>query len=134
MAGDPATGQLVLFGGATAAGAGGGTWIWNGTTWTRANPAQSPAARSYASVVYDPDVDQLILFGGNTGAGGTPSTSTWIWNGATWIKDSVPAPSTMNPRAAAGMAYDGAGLVMVGGVDGNNYLGASTWTAGVSGG
>ena len=42
MAYDPATGQLVLFGGDDGSVLG-DTWTWNGTTWTAAVPGDQPA-------------------------------------------------------------------------------------------
>ena len=45
MAYDPATSQLVLFGGHGAAASLGDTWTWDGTTWTQQTPATSPTAR-----------------------------------------------------------------------------------------
>src|SRR5262245_20663037 len=42
---DAATGNIVLFGGATRGGVDGDTWTFNGTTWTQLSPSTSPAAR-----------------------------------------------------------------------------------------
>ncbi|MHB1988456.1 MAG: kelch repeat-containing protein, partial [Acidimicrobiales bacterium] len=67
MAYDPATGNMVLFGG----GSGdlppilsGDTWNWNGTTWAQQSPATSPPARFGASMAYDPATGNMVLFGG----------------------------------------------------------------------
>jgi hypothetical protein len=42
LAYDPATSQLVLFGGYSAASIYGDTWTWTSTTWTKLSPASSP--------------------------------------------------------------------------------------------
>ena len=44
MAYDPATGNMILFGGANNSGFFGDTWTWDGTTWTQQSPANSPPA------------------------------------------------------------------------------------------
>jgi len=100
MAYDPATNQLILFGGD---GASNDTWTWNGTTWTQLSSATSPPGRQHASMAYDPGTDQLVLFGG-LGATGNFLNDTWTWNGTTWTEQS---PST-SPSARYGqsMAYD----------------------------
>ena len=73
LANDPATGQLVLFGGDFATGSGLGcerfktfneTWTYNGATWSRVTPSVSPAARTGTAIAYYPPNKQLILFGG----------------------------------------------------------------------
>jgi hypothetical protein len=104
MAYDPATSQLVLFGGdVVGVGLDNDTWIWNGATWTELSPATSPPARAYASMAYDPATSQLVLFGGNVSGVGLEN-DTWNWNGATWTELS---PATSPPaREDATMAYD----------------------------
>jgi hypothetical protein len=136
MAYDPATGQLVLFGGAdrlttrpTTPSALSTTWDWNGTTWTRLSPAASPPGLADASMVYDLATRQLILFGGQVGTGGTVST-TWTWNGTTWTE--LSPPTSPPARLAASMAYDPATgqLVLFGGTNdvvASNAL-STTWT------
>ena len=65
MAYDAATGTVVLFGGDGSAPARlGGTWTWDGTTWTKQHPATSPPARSGASMAYDAATGTVVLFGG----------------------------------------------------------------------
>ncbi len=103
---DPASQQLVLFGGQydTANGpvAYGGTWTWNGSTWSKLAPATSPSARYGASMAYDAATGTLVLFGGTTGQPGSFG-GTWSWNGTTWAKLSSSGPS---PRFGASMVYD----------------------------
>jgi hypothetical protein len=90
VADDPATGQVVLFGGRFNYD---NTWIWNGVHWSLAHPAQSPPGRAFASEAYDPLTKQVLLFGGTAVPVppttqccfvGTPLNDTWAWNGSTW--------------------------------------------------
>ena len=133
MAYDPATRQLVLFGGGT-----GGlpasdrvfndTWTWDGTTWTQQSPATSPPARQDASIAYDPGTGQLVLFGGF--GEGSYFNDTWTWDGTTWTQQS---PATSPPwRQGTSMVYDpGSGqLVLFGGYNLNDTWtwDGSTWT------
>ncbi len=77
---DPATGQLVLFGGEGYGGDYlGDTWTWNGTTWTQQYPTTSPPARDGASMDYDPGTGQLVLFGGDDASGGNLN-DTWVYS------------------------------------------------------
>ena len=129
MAYDPATGQTVLFGGASGTALA-DTWDWNGSTWTQLSPATSPPARSSATMVYDPATGLIILFGGYAGG---YLNDTWSWNGSTWTQLS---PATSPPaRDSATMAYDPAfgQMILFGGYAGG-YLNdtwdwnGSTWT------
>ncbi|MGA3149115.1 MAG: kelch repeat-containing protein [Acidimicrobiales bacterium] len=110
MAYDPATGQMVLFGGYrgtdTPGHVLGDTWVLNSTTWTQVSPPSSPPSRASASMAYDPAIGQMVLFGG-TEAASTDDYAlgdTWTYNGATWTQVS---PATSPPsRFGASMAYD----------------------------
>jgi hypothetical protein len=116
MAYDPATNQMLLFGGQNTTGNLGDTWSWNGTTWTQLSPADSPSARWGAVMAYDPATSQLILFGGNNT--GSPN-DTWSWNGSTWTQLS---PATSPPGFdSLAMAYDDSTDQLV-------LVGESTWT------
>jgi Bacterial Ig-like domain (group 3)/Galactose oxidase, central domain len=117
MAYDPATNQLLLFGGQGTTGYLGDTWSWNGTTWTQLSPANSPSARYGAAMAYDAATGQLILFGGNN-IDGNPN-DTWSWNGTTWTQLS---PATSPPGFdSLAMAYDDSTDQLV-------LVGNSTWT------
>lgn len=123
MAYDPATKQVVLFGGATLAnGVLGDTWTWNGANWTQQTPLTAPSARGGAGMAYDASSRQLILFGGNTGSA---SGETWTWTGTTWAQLQ---PATSPPAASgAAMAYDPATsqILMFGGS--GKVLSNATW-------
>ncbi|TMF06213.1 MAG: hypothetical protein E6I42_02875 [Chloroflexi bacterium] len=70
---------MLLYGGRTDGGDVGDTWAWDGTTWTRLAPAQSPSPRTGAAATFDPVRHVVLLFGGSTG-----SDETWTWNGQGW--------------------------------------------------
>ena len=126
MAYDPATGDMVLFGGDNGSGAVGDTWTWNGTTWTEQSPATSPPARYLASMAYDPGTGDMVLFGGFNGSSGNLG-DTWTWDGTTWTEQS---PATSPPaRFESTMDYDPAtgDMVLFGGDDDSGVLG-DTWT------
>jgi hypothetical protein len=106
---DPASSQLLLFGGGATTGTGytpGDTWSWNGTTWTQLSPANSPGVDVFAwQAAYDAASHQVLLFGGGEG-GGTFGSNTWTWTGTNWSQLS---PSAVPPvRAFGTMTYDSA--------------------------
>jgi hypothetical protein len=144
MAYDPATGQLVLFGGYnTTNGYLSDTWTWNGTTWAQQSPVTSPLARNGASMAYDTATSQMILFGGNNS--GTYYNDTWYWTGSTWVQVSdasdpgctTACTSSPSGRTLYPLAYDTSSAQMVlfggqisGGVTGDTWLmGAPSVTA-----
>ena len=84
MAYDAATGTVVLFGGIGYSTGRylGDTWTWDGTTWTRQNPAASPATGVNPAMAYDAATGSVVLFGGYTGRGPRPyhyHRGTWTW-------------------------------------------------------
>ena len=128
MAYDAATGNVVLFGGASGHGVLNGTWVWDGTTWTKQAPATRPPARQGASMAYDAATGNMVLFGGAGGRG--VRNGTWVWDGTTWTKQ---APATRPPASSdASMAYDAAtgNVVLFSGLN-RGSLG-STWVWGSS--
>ncbi len=97
MAYDAATGQLVLLDSVN-----GGTWTWDGSTWTPQTPSSSPSTRAYAVMAYDAGTKQLIMFGGQTGP--NPLNETWSWTGSNWVKLS---PASSPPALGdASLAFD----------------------------
>ena len=63
---DPATNNVVLFGGEGSYGGPtfGDTWVWDGANWTQQFPDTTPPPRSMASMAYDSFMSRLVLFGG----------------------------------------------------------------------
>ena len=108
MAYDPAIGQMVLFGGTTFNNPG-GTWLFDGTTWTQASPTSSPPPLSFASMAYDPAAGSMVLFGGSRH--GDDLNDTWTFTGYD-LDASVPAHEPP-ARSYASMAYDPAAGSMV---------------------
>ncbi|HKD59395.1 MAG TPA: kelch repeat-containing protein, partial [Terracidiphilus sp.] len=122
---DPVHAQAVLFGGYGVSGFLNDTWLWNGTTWTQANPSSSPAARSAFGMTYDAAQGQVVLFGGRLTANSW-TNDTWLWNGATWTQAN---PTTIPPaRSNMAMVYDAAhgNDVMFGGLV-NGLASNDTW-------
>ncbi len=79
--------RAVIFGGQTALGPSGSTWLVDGSTntFTQATPASSPPARRGGTLVTDSGASsgtQLVLFGGTNGM--DDLADVWLWNGTTW--------------------------------------------------
>ena len=121
-------GQLVLFGGRDLNGNFlSDTWLWNGSTWTRASLSINPPARLQATMAYDAALGQLVLFGGYEPSLGSSGSDTWLWNGTTWTQAN---PGTSPPaRIEAAMAYDATiGQMVLFGGSGNLGLLTDTWS------
>lgn len=127
VADDPATAQVVLFGGVANYA---NTWIWNGSRWGLAQPVTSPPGRIDAAAAYDPQTRQVLLFGGRHApyTGGWSLNDTWAWNGFTWaeLDRGIDGPP---PGEGASMAWDDAlsEMVLVTSA-GNAPDGDQTWT------
>lgn len=139
---DPASEQLILFGGYTANGYAAKadsaeTWTYDGSTWVKQSPAQSPPARYGASIAYDQASAQIVMFGGETeqsegsetGEAGV-SGETWVYEGSSWVKQSLAGGPS--PRSFASMGYDPATdqLVLFGGFLGS-LVSSETWIYGI---
>ena len=87
MAFDPATGQLLLFGGFIGSPSDvylSDTWAWTGTDWSQLSPTTSPPARGDAAMAFDPRLGRLVLFGGRSGSAvGALFNDTWVWGTVT---------------------------------------------------
>ncbi len=99
------------------------TWSFNGSTWTKLSPTNSPPARAQAAMAYDPNTSQIILFGGCAGYSQNCNAlaDTWTWDGTNWTQAS-PQSSPPGGDGQNGMAWDAGTDVMV--MVGN---GGSTW-------
>ncbi len=63
---DPASGQIILFGGGDIISTFNDTWAYEGSanTWTQLSPIDPPVAREFAGFDFNPVSGQMILFGG----------------------------------------------------------------------
>jgi hypothetical protein len=77
MAYDSNRGITTLFGGNSQMGIVGGTWQWNGATWTRQPSVTSPSARYGDSMAFDPAHNVTVMFGGYDGM--SVLNDTWLW-------------------------------------------------------
>ena len=111
VVGDPATAQVMLFGGVANYA---NTWIWTGSRWALAQPVTSPPGRIDAAAAYDPQTRQVLLFGGRHApyTSGWSLNDTWAWNGFTWeeLDRGIDGPP---PGEGASMAWDEALSEMV---------------------
>jgi hypothetical protein len=111
---DPATNQMILFGGEDSAGQNLND-VWNlslGTPpqWTQLTPGGSPpAGRIGPGAVYDSANSRMIVFGGGLGHTAPCVNDLWVLSnangvGATWTQLS-PSGSTPAPRWGASAIY-----------------------------
>src|SRR5438445_272386 len=108
---DAARQRIVLFGGPPAASH---TWTWDGTAWTRQQPATEPPIESkkdMATVALPMAYDEVhrtvvLLVAHPTGIDGPPPVppDTWTWDGTTWTRQAISLP----PSADGSMVYSAA--------------------------
>lgn len=84
---DP-SGTMVLYGGDVATARGsqtmGDTWVWDGSTWSKRTPQDSPGPRLLHAMTYHADLKQVILYGGSPDA--RDSDDAWAWDGENWSR------------------------------------------------
>jgi hypothetical protein len=135
LVGDPASKNVLLFGGYDATGSGwlGDTWTLAGSAWTQLSLAMSPGARSSAAAAYDPGLGGVVVFGGyDYFPHPAYFNDTWLFKAGNWSELSASvAPS---PRSESSMAFDPAlnELVLFGGTNGTVYMN-DTWAYGADG-
>jgi hypothetical protein len=132
MAWDPATHQMLLFGGSKGPDNRplfDDTWTWNGTTWTQLHPAASPPSVKQTDMFYDVALSEIVVFGGNA----YPYTNqTWAWNGTTWIR--LHPATSPSPRDTDSLVYQPAArtAILYGGFNGvrlsDTWSWDGTWT------
>ena len=95
--------RVVLFSGTlgTSIPVDNATWEWDGTNWTPASPATSPAGRGGSAMHYDVVRGQVVLFGGVDGALVVVYTDTWVYG--------APAP-TYTTQIAPPIDSDGSSV------------------------
>jgi len=84
---DPATRQLLLFGGISLPSllspgvpAMSDTWQWTGTTWQKLSLGAHPTGRGLATAAYAPGSERVVLFGGLS-AGARDLGDSWLFGG-----------------------------------------------------
>ncbi len=106
-------------------------------TWTQAQPASAPIARSHHAVAFDSVRGRTVLFGGVQSLLQPPLSDTWEWNGSDW---SLRTPLLSPPaRLGHAMAFDsvrgrtvlfgGSGLADTWEWDGTNWIQHTPTTA-----
>lgn len=85
MVADPATQEVLLFGGVSEATGQvlGDTWAWGGNQWKRLAPQGNPAPRQEATAAPFASHKESIVFGG-LGSSGNVIGDAWQWDGNTW--------------------------------------------------
>jgi len=137
---DPATQQVVLFGGFSDSACGafgdcGATWAFSSGEWTQLHPANSPPAMRGAALTYDSEDGYLLLFGGFNDSTDAVSHETWTFSGGDWTERTAVSPNASNTppaRYVSRLADDPTDgyVVMFGGCQalGCNGLLNDTWT------
>ncbi|MGA8276160.1 MAG: hypothetical protein WB852_07710 [Thermoplasmata archaeon] len=135
---DPATGDVLLFGG----GSGyltylsyNDTWEFNGTSWAQVHTTLTPSATDFGAVMtYDNAIDAVVMLdSGEQYNGGPYLNDTWTFSGGQWtLALSGSGPS---PRSAESLDYDATlgAVVLFGGNECQNSTGncpnqGDTWT------
>lgn len=123
--------NVMLYGGqgtTSSAGVFQDTWTWNGTTWTKQNPATVPFGRFGAESTFLAGTG-VVMFGGAI-ANGQLLNETWVWNGTTWSQ--VTVANGTGPGARVGHAMASGTVVknqvILFGGRGNKYQSNSTWS------
>jgi RHS repeat-associated protein len=120
---DGANNTTVVFGGYSSSGLSSNTYVWNGTTWTNANPTNHPSARASVYLAYDALSSQkdVVLFGGYNGT--SDLADTWTWNGSNWTQQTpATSPSARSGGAAAYLPADSNVIIF-----GGSMPTADTW-------
>ncbi len=92
---DESRGELVLYGGITAANEPRyDTWVWNGSAWRQTDAFGAGGGGPDGSMAFDPVSGRLLLFGGTI-------PGTYAWAGDRWDRVSTTTPySLVSMRAA----------------------------------
>ena len=130
---DPATDQLLMFGGLRQSSSGpsesGQTYAWDDVqhAWDLLSPAVSPSPRFGASLVFDAGLDELVLYGGRNSETGD-LTDTFTWDGSVWTQ--VPTLTAPSAREFPTTAWDSISgdVLLFGGRGSNGGLLNDTWS------
>jgi hypothetical protein len=117
--------RVVLFGGINPSTCGeegcepyGKTWTWDGTTWTKQQPAAAPKRRQGMGMANDPLTGGVVLFGGiNDFLVGTIFGDTWTWDGSTWTEHRLDVRPAKRDDMAMAYAPSLGKVVLFGGTE-----------------
>lgn len=134
LAYDPASGQVVMYGGYASYSPfvyTNATFTYSAGGWSSAHLNPSPPAPTAASMVYDADLGGVVLFGGynNSVPSGTSLLDDlWVYKGGEWT--ALPDMNPPSARTWASVAYDPGRheLVLYGGVTASYSCLGDTWT------
>ncbi len=102
---DPATKQILYFGGTANAQSGYcDTWVWTGSAWSRLHPAHHPSGRSFAYMAFDYEANRMLIYGGGDYLNDPPVFDAWSWDGNDWtlvLDGSAPKLQTLGTIASA---------------------------------
>lgn len=115
-------GTGVLFGGRTALGVVGGTWLYNETLdrWSALRPTAPPTARSGFGFAADPAHDRALLFGGLLNlTTDRVAADTWSFSFATENWTNLTGTTRPGAREAPAFAVGNGVALLYGGVDPN---------------
>jgi hypothetical protein len=101
---DPVSRLYVSFGGFDGINSYNDTWTFDGCTWSKLSPANSPPARADHGWVYDPDAGSAVMFGGES-LTSLPDGDTWLWTAGNW--NQAAPNSSPGARLGPGMVWDG---------------------------
>ena len=80
-------------------------WEWNGATWTKVTPVNTPPARENGQMAYDPTLDRIVMY---AGYGGYFLSDLWILNANnTWSPRPEVVVGGRKQRAARRARTDG---------------------------
>ena len=110
---DTARQRFVMFGGSDGYMVNADTWVFEGGSWAKLAPANSPAARDRHAMVYDPARDRIVLVGG---VGAEEYNDTWEFDGVDWQEIHTPAAPPAREVHAVALDSVSGNVVLFGGV------------------
>lgn len=120
MVWDSTRNVAVLYGGGNTSFFGGPsidqTWEYDGATWTRITTVNSPGGLALHASAYDPIRQKVVVYGGLPNSFfPIDSDQTWEYDGVDWTL--VNTATNPGPREGSVMVWDGARILMWGGID-----------------
>lgn len=107
---DPATGQVIMFGGLNDTNYLNDTWAFAGDTWALLPQTTAPDLRGGAGMAYDAAANAVVMYGGYPAS--EYYYSTWVLTGGLWTSYSL-SPTPPAGTIWGQMAYDAADHVVL---------------------